>query len=815
MPLRGSMRRLPFLLVQAALALVALLPALLPSAAPAAETVTLQLKWKHQFQFAGYYMAQEKGYYRDAGLEVKIVEAGDTTNPITEVLSGQAQFGIAGGELAMLRAQGQSVVALAAIIQHSPLVLITPASVDSVQDLENKRIMLLPHETELFAYLKREGLSAAQIKAVPHSFNLNDLVSGRVDALSGYTTDEPFLLKQSNFNYKLFTPRSTGIDFYGDTLFTDEDYLKQHPDQVAAFREASLKGWHYALDHPEEAANLILTRYSQRHSREHLLSEALEIRRLMYPDLVEIGHMSPARWRHIAEVYAEVGLIPKDSNIDGLIYDPHPPIIPAWMTRSLWAGLFLLLATSLVAWRFHRISRRLARTLSERDQALADRCISEERQRVLLDYAPMAVIVWQQGYAITEWNRAAESTFGWTREEVIGKNLFDLLLPEDQRKTAQHDIQQALLADRSGTNTYPNLTRTGREILCAWSNATYRDQQGRPLGTVSILQDITAQTRTADALNESERRYRTLMEIAPFPVMVSRISDNAVVFCNQRATERLGLASTNTDGLYAPNFWEHPEERNDFIARLQQRGFIFDQEVQMRSLKGENFWALLSAILIAKPGNASEAFVSFNDVTERKQSELALHQMNMDLQLRLVEIEDLQQQLQEQAVRDSLTGLYNRRYLSETLEREIARARREGHPLSLVLIDLDHFKQLNDSYGHRAGDAVLKIVGEKLLKEIRTEDLACRYGGEEFLIMLPGMGLDHAVERAEEWREEFAELIPEIAGKSLSISASFGIAVYPEHGAEPDPLIHAADTALYVAKARGRNRVETVNSAKG
>jgi len=795
--------------------LLAMIFALLSYSAWASDQVSLQLKWKHQFQFAGYYMALEKGYYRDADLDVSIIEAGDTTNPITQVLSGQAQFGISGPELAMLRAQGQPVVALAAIMQHSPLALLTQPNIESVQDLIGKRVMLLPYETELFAYLKREGVASTQIKAIPHSFNLKDLVNGDVDALSGYVTDEPYDLKLIKFPYKLFFPRSSGIDFYGDTLFTSEEEIQKNPTRVAAFREASLKGWRYAMDHPEETASLILSKYSQRHSLEHLLNEAVETRRLMYPDLVEIGHMSPARWHHIAEVYAEVGLIPADSSIDGLIYDPHPSIIPRWLTRSLWAGLILFVLTIFIAWRFHRISLRLENTLAERDQALADRRISEERLSILLDYAPMAVVVWQDNETITEWNQTAERTFGWTSDEALGKNLFDLMVPENHISKTRKDIQQGLLTGQTAPFLHPNITKEGKTILCAWSNARYRDNKGRSLGIISIAQDITEQTRTADALSESERRYRTLMEIAPFPVMVSRISDSSVVFCNHRASERLGLGSADTQGLYAPHFWEKPEDRAAFIAELMEKGFVFDREVQMRSIKGHNFWALLSAILIAKPGDASEAFVSFNDVNERKHSVLALQQMNMDLQLRLVEIEDLQQQLQEQAIRDSLTGLYNRRYLADTLEREVARARREGHPLALVIIDLDHFKQLNDSFGHQAGDTVLKIIAEQLMTDIRTEDLACRYGGEEFLIMLPGMGLDTAIEKAESWRKEFAELAPEISGKPVRITASFGVAIYPEHGTEPEDLIHAADTALYIAKRKGRNRVETARKTSG
>ena len=195
------------------------------------------------------------------------------------------------------------------------------------------------------------------------------------------------------------------------------------------------------------------------------------------------------------------------------------------------------------------------------------------------------------------------------------------------------------------------------------------------------------------------------------------------------------------------------------------------------------------------------------NVSERKAAEAALRESNLRLQEQLREIERLQAALREQAVRDGLTGLYNRRYLDETLEREVARARREGNPLSLVMMDIDHFKNVNDTYGHQVGDEVLRLLSATLLADIRTEDVACRYGGEEFLILLPNMPLAAALERAESWRSEVAALQVRHGGFQLQFTVSLGVASYPEHGKTPDELTRCADQALYRAKAEGRNRV--------
>ena len=207
---------------------VALLAIALPLTAGALEKVVLQLNWKHQFQFAGYYAAIDKGYFRAAGFDVELRELPDGGDPVAIVLTGQADFGVAASELALHRGLGKPVVALAVIVQHSPLVLLANRRrVPTIDALVDGRIMLLPHETELQAYLRRQGVS--RHTAVAHGFSPSDLIEGRVDAISGYSTDEPFLLRQKGFPYVAFSPKEAGIDFYGDTLFTTGERVKTQP----------------------------------------------------------------------------------------------------------------------------------------------------------------------------------------------------------------------------------------------------------------------------------------------------------------------------------------------------------------------------------------------------------------------------------------------------------------------------------------------------------------------------------------------------------------------------------------------------------
>lgn len=184
-----------------------------------------------------------------------------------------------------------------------------------------------------------------------------------------------------------------------------------------------------------------------------------------------------------------------------------------------------------------------------------------------------------------------------------------------------------------------------------------------------------------------------------------------------------------------------------------------------------------------------------------------LRQSQQSLQQRLAEIEALQAQLSEQANRDPLTGLYNRRYLDTTLGRELAQAQRHGHGASLLLLDIDHFKRINDDFGHPAGDEVLRQVGNVLHRLSRKSDLVCRFGGEEFLLWLPNTPPDKAREHAEKIRLALQACKVGVDSQTRRIQASVGIASLSEEANTPEAMIACADSALYAAKHGGRNQV--------
>ncbi len=351
-PIRPKLALLRLLIVGASLALAASHPAV------ALEAVSLQLKWKHQFQFAGYYQALEQGLYRDAGLDVTIREGGPDIDVSEAVAGGKADFGVCSAGVLRDWGAGRRLVVLAAIFQRSAAVILVArrADIRSVADLRGRTLMDTPGSDEIAAMLKREGIDYQTMLRVPHEGNPRDLLAGRADAMIAYSTNEPFVLEQLGAAYRTFAPAASGIDFYGDNLCASEAEVKAHPHRVAAFRAASVKGWAYALAHREATVDLILKSYSTNKSREALLFEAQQTEALVGRDPDRIGEQDPERWRPIAATYRQLGLLTDDTLPAALIWDGNDGSQRRWLIALLFVTAGLAIAV-LVAYRSRRTLR--------------------------------------------------------------------------------------------------------------------------------------------------------------------------------------------------------------------------------------------------------------------------------------------------------------------------------------------------------------------------------------------------------------------------------------------------------------------------
>lgn len=339
---------------------------------------------------------------------------------------------------------------------------------------------------------------------------------------------------------------------------------------------------------------------------------------------------------------------------------------------------------------------------------------------------------------------------------------------------------------------------------------------------IRLLRAENEEEVTARKLSQSEARYRMLAENSHDVIWTLDIPSRRYTYVSPSITDMCGylpedVVGQSIDARLTPEsasrLARDIDQRLRRIAAGDKAASVVVSELEQVCKDGEVISTeVVSSYLQDADGVAHTILGITRNVSERKAAELALRETNRQLHARIEEIGRLQVALQELAVRDSLTGLYNRRYLDETLEREVSRARREGNPLALVMLDIDYFKRVNDTYGHQVGDEALRMLATTLLADVRTEDVACRYGGEEFLILLPNMPLETAIQRAEAWRQAIEELSVALGNFHITFTISLGVAAYPEHGKTPDDLTRCADQALYRAKHEGRNQVSVFSA---
>ncbi|HWR37962.1 MAG TPA: ABC transporter substrate-binding protein [Patescibacteria group bacterium] len=583
-------------------------------AASAAESIVLQLKWRHQFQFAGYYAAQELGYYREAGLDVQINEAFPGLNPVNEVLSGRAQYGVGNSELLLRRHQRDPVVVLAVIMQHSPLVLLSVENNDiySLHDLAGKSLMLEPGSAELLAYLRHEGLAINEMEIVDHSYSIGDLISGRVEAMSAYATTEPFDLERRGVRYLTFSPRAAGIDFYGDNLFTTEKEIKEHPERVKAFRRASLLGWYYALEHPDEVVDMIQRRYAPARDRAALLFEASRMHQLIQPHLVELGYMHSGRWQHIAETYAEIGMLPPGMEIKEFLYEPEPGVNQKELILLRKYAVIGVAALLLIFAGVMLSNLRVKRQYQARRQA-------EDQLRAVMENMDQAVLMYDNNKQIVAYNGKFLDYINKDRRTGLEGQPMDALM---MQWAAEHglnsEVGQALCARlRYPSSFVAEMPLSDGRVL------EFRHNPVPHSGFVRTYTDITARKTLENELRGREMQLRTLLDGMPNAVTIARVDDGLFLYANDRARELVGVSHQEIEGSSTVDFWLNPAEREKMKALLRQKGTVNDLRVCFKRLDGSIFWVSINARMLYFEG-AAAVFAAFTDIDERNRIEKQL-----------------------------------------------------------------------------------------------------------------------------------------------------------------------------------------------
>ncbi len=754
---------------------VLLFASMLQASASELQSVSLQLKWKHDFQFAGFYIAREKGFYRDAGLDVEIREIQADTDVVNEVQSGRANYGISDSALVLDKMAGKPVVALAAILQHSPLALMTLASsgIDHPSTLAGRKVMMFANKktASLTAMLSANGVDLKQIKLVPHSFDLNDLIDGKVDAYEAYTTNQPFLLQQRGIQYNLLKPQDYGFDFYGDLLFTSASELARHAERTRAFYKASLKGWRYAFAHVDETIRLIEARYNSQHlSLRHLRYEAKTTQQLSGLDEGIFSQISQQKIAAIANVFRVLQLHNGPYDLNDFIYKEGQAYLSMAQKKFLQTHEIDVITTD--SWPPFNL-RNTPQSLS--------------------------------GIAIDYWNLIRHKT-GIRSHTRVAHRWLDVI-DGIKNKTADITLSTGMTQSRKAFAlfskpyvSFPIAFATTNDKGFIADIASLGQQTiavGKGYSTYHLLQQkypdlhLMPVSNTSTALRlVSEGKVYAAADI--LPVLAYKIGEK-------------GYSNLKISGATPFKFDVRFMVRKDYPVLVE----IINEAIDTIS-PGER-QTIFNKWVAVKFENSRDYGLMWKIVAALSFVMLLLYAWNRTLKREIQRRKQAESQLQQIATTDVLTSIHNRYKLDSLLEQQMLLYKRYNRPFSIFYIDIDDFKGVNDRYGHETGDIVLIEFARLIQCNIRKSDYFGRWGGEEFLIILPETELP----QAELMAEKLLKVVNQYEFPTIGqLTCSIGIAQIMPFDSEKN-LINRADQGLYLAKQQGKNRVRWLPAEVG
>lgn len=382
-------------------------------------------------------------------------------------------------------------------------------------------------------------------------------------------------------------------------------------------------------------------------------------------------------------------------------------------------------------------------------------------------------------------NASFAALFGYTSpQDITTMPLVRPLIPEDAWAQTEERYGNFMRGhEQSAETRMRGVRRDGSEI---WLHLIERriDWHGTPAVHISAF-DINERMVVEQALMERENLMRAILETLPVPIYIARLSDARLLFVNRKTCLLFQQGASVLLKKSSTDFYVDPEERKNLSAIMDTLPDIRDVEVRMRTAHGREFIVELAAIRMMYSGEAA-VLVALNDISQRKQLEVELFQ---------------------QANTDTLTNISNRRYFMNQAEQEMRRSRRFERPLAILMLDVDHFKVINDSFGHEVGDSVLQGVVAAALESLRQSDIMGRLGGEEFACLLPETPHAAAMEVARRLCEDVASKSIVTVKGAIYCSVSIGVAQLQKDDASIDDLLRRADEAMYCAKHAGRNTV--------
>jgi polar amino acid transport system substrate-binding protein len=731
---------------------------LLAASLNAKERITLYLDWINQFQFAGYYMAKEKGYYDKLGIDLEIVEYSNNHNVVNKVIENSSNYGIGKSSLIIDKFEGKNVILLSSFFQSSPLVLITlkSSNIKTPKDLFNKNIMITKDAKDkiaIKAMIVSQGLKMDQLNIQDHSFDINDLINGKTDAMACYLSNEPLKLKEKNIKYNIINPYDFGFDFYEGILFTSQKELNENPIRVQNFNQASIQGWEYAFNNIEESAKVIYEKYnSQNKTLKELIYEGNSLKKLSKIDENLLGNIDYQIIEEIKRFYTLLGLNSNNKLFDtkDVIFNKNDVLINEEEKKYLEDNSFaLLVQNNKIPFSFKTTNELVGAELDFWDLISKKLSKSFNIEEII------------QTEFINIFSDSIKGKFIYSFEEspsdkhvysdpiikipvsIATKNNVNFINDLSSLKNIKIGILKDLKLIDLLKNDYPNIEFEEINSIKQGINKLKADEIfGLIDNFYTLSHSITSELKINNSL-----KYEIGMRLE-----VEKKNEKFIHLINK-------IANTLTQ-----------KEKNDILNSYQL--ISYQQNFDISYLIQYIIPLIILLIILI--------FLNFKlkkEVKVRKETEIKLSKF---------------------ANKDSLTNIYNRRKIEELCENEIKRSERYNYNLSLIFFDLNDFKLINDLTGHHKGDDVLIKIADTVSQNIRSSDYFGRWGGDEFLIVLPHTDLVQA-EKIIKVLESKINQIDFDLKKDLILTCSFGLCQY-EINDTLDSLLKKADESMYAVK---------------
>ncbi|MBN2866327.1 MAG: diguanylate cyclase [Thiotrichales bacterium] len=860
--------------------------ALTPSKTSALMPIRVQLNWNHQFQFAGFYAALMQGYYRQAGLDVHLKDWQKGTKMVDEVTEGRAEFSLGKGSVLADYAQGKPIRLVMASFQFSPLVLLSHKPINDLAQLSGKRIM---HDRGL----QIEGLlnkGAARITdpiiQIPSSGDVTDFINGNVDLYASYITNEPYRLKQLNIPFYVVDPKAYGIQNYGDLVITSKQFVELHPKADEAFKEATIKGWQYAIQHQVAVADYIFANFPVVKSRDALISEAERTTQFVQSGDIPIGAVDPIKLRGMAVTLKELGLMSEEAlknlDMETFIFDSTRSVFTQQELQYLEQNPVITLGTDrdwgpfeffdgtqgysgMSADYFKLFEERLGVTfkaefadswasvtkMAEQGQLDIFSCaVATPERKEYMNFTepylsfPMALAASEKASFIEDYAQLNGSIIAVVKDywshEFLKNNYPDIqLMVVDSVADGLYAVIDGRADGYLGNLAVINFNIRkygieGTRIVGQFQQRfelSIGVQKDNPLLfsiMKKVLASVTEEEREAIfnrwvklKVVNSINTKQLLQIVIPALLIIFGLLSLIVVYAVQKRKQKaylkeiyeLSLATeidiTTLTITWSSNSFSKlsgyplselqgmpylrlarqdiPPDLVQSIKALILAGKTWQGEMEARTKQGEVYWVDLTLSPIKGFwGKIIGVLATRINITDKKR-------------------------IERLSISDVLTGLYNRRYYNEVIDVEIRRAQREHNPLGFVMLDIDLFKRVNDSYGHVHGDEVLKQFAQVLKESFnRANDYVFRMGGEEFVVICSFEDVDKFKAYLEGVREKVQALnIENIEAPFGVVTVSMGaVFIEPSLDMHGEEILNKADKMLYSAKNNGRNRVE-------